>query len=135
MCVCVICNYLHVRVRRRAVYVLFISSIHYCVGACVQGIKPPTFAHPKEPHAQEAGIAMCSPPFNHVRITNNARNAITPPISNYHHKKGQGAVPLASANFLNASNNTSSLLGTKYMKHSAALYASPAKLLTTITNI
>jgi hypothetical protein len=36
------------------------------VGACVQGIKPPTFAHPKEPHAQEAGIAVCSPPSNHV---------------------------------------------------------------------
>jgi hypothetical protein len=59
-----------VRVRARAVYVvvgmLFISSIHYCVGACVQGIKPPTFAYPKEPHAQEAGIAVCSPPSNHV---------------------------------------------------------------------
>jgi hypothetical protein len=40
---------------------LFISSIHYCVGACVQGIKPPTFACPKEPHAQESGIAVCSP--------------------------------------------------------------------------
>jgi hypothetical protein len=28
----------------------------------VQGIKPPTFAYPKEPHAQEAGIAVCNPP-------------------------------------------------------------------------
>jgi len=61
-----------VRVRARAVYVvvgmLFISSIHYCVGACVQGIKPPTFAYPKEPHGQEAGIAVCSPPSNHVNL-------------------------------------------------------------------
>jgi hypothetical protein len=65
------CIHLHVRVRARAVYVvvgmLFISPIHYCVGACVQGIKPPTFAHPNEPHAQEAGIAVCSPPSNHVK--------------------------------------------------------------------
>jgi hypothetical protein len=47
---------------------LFISSIHYSVGACVQGIKPPTFAYPKEPQAQEAGIAVCSPPSNHVTL-------------------------------------------------------------------
>jgi hypothetical protein len=51
----------------RSCGMLFISSIHYCVGACVQGIKPPTFAYPKAPHAQEAGIAVCSPPSNHVR--------------------------------------------------------------------
>jgi hypothetical protein len=29
-------------------------------------IQKKTFAHPKKPHAQEAGIAVCSPPSNHV---------------------------------------------------------------------
>jgi hypothetical protein len=51
----------------RSCGMLFISLIHYCVGACVQGIKPPTFSYPKETHPQEAGIAVCSPPSNHVK--------------------------------------------------------------------
>jgi hypothetical protein len=45
---------------------LFLSLIRYCVGECAKGTRTHTFAHPKEPHAQEAGIAVCSPPSNHV---------------------------------------------------------------------
>jgi hypothetical protein len=63
--------HLHVRVRARAVYVVvecyFLSPIRYCVGECAKGTKPQIFAHPKEPHVQEAGIAVCSPPSNHLR--------------------------------------------------------------------
>jgi hypothetical protein len=59
-----------VGLRTRAVYVvvgmLFLSSIQYCVGACDQGIKTHTFAHPMEPHVQEAGIAVSSPPSKYV---------------------------------------------------------------------
>jgi hypothetical protein len=55
------CIHLHVRIRARAVYVvvgiLFLTSIHHCVGEFAKGIKTRTFAHPKEPHLEQARIA------------------------------------------------------------------------------
>jgi hypothetical protein len=52
----------------RSCGMLFLSSICYCVGEFVKGTKTQTFAHPKEPQAQEAGIAVCSPPSICVTI-------------------------------------------------------------------
>jgi hypothetical protein len=41
------------------------NVIHIFNTISVQGIKTQTFAHPKEPHAQEAGTAVCCPHDNH----------------------------------------------------------------------
>jgi len=38
------------------------------VGKCAEGTKTLTFAHPKEPHAQEAGTAVCRPPSIYVKL-------------------------------------------------------------------
>jgi hypothetical protein len=35
-----------------------------------------TFAHPKEPHAQEAGIAACSPSSQHVKYRTEYNNVM-----------------------------------------------------------
>jgi hypothetical protein len=43
-----------------------VSLIRYCVGECGKGTKSQTFAHSKEPHTQEAGIAACSPPSKYI---------------------------------------------------------------------
>jgi hypothetical protein len=58
------CIHLHVRGkdkgRLRICGMSFLSLIRYCVRECAIGTKTQTF-HPKEPHTQEAGTAVCSP--------------------------------------------------------------------------
>ena len=67
------CIYLRVRGKGkgclRSSGMLFLSAIHFCVVECAQGTKTQTFTQTKEPHAQEDGIAPCSPPSKYVRST------------------------------------------------------------------